>query len=84
MDVGVDLQREAPVPADDDMTIVDDGLDDTTVSDSQPARAVADTEQLDARARADAGTYPSCEEAGTVRIHVGCIGWKGRRLDGHS
>lgn len=81
MDIWVDLAREAPIPADDHAAVVDDRLDDATVSDQEIARSVFDAQHLDTSAHANARTYASCEEAGTVRIHVGCIGWNGRGLD---
>jgi hypothetical protein len=84
VDIGIDLQREASIPNDDHVAIVDDRLDDATVSDCEIVRAVRNADQLDASAHANTRAYPGCEKAGTVRIHVGCIGWRGRTLDGQS
>jgi hypothetical protein len=82
VDVGIDLERKAPVPHDDHIAIVGDRLDDATVSDNELTRVVGDAQHLDAGAHANARTDAGCEKAGTVRIHVGCIGRKGRKLDG--
>ena len=84
MNVGVDLEAEAPIPRDNHIAVVDDRLDHTAVAHTQPGRIVCDAEQLDASANANTRTYAGCEEAGTVRIHVVCIGWRGPKLDSQS
>ena len=82
MNIRVDLEREAPVPQDDHITVVGYRLDDTAVSDDKFARTVLDAQQLDAGAHTNTRAHAGCKKAGTVRIHVGCIGGSGRKLDG--
>ncbi len=82
MAVRVDLERKASIPHHQHIAVVGYRLDHPAVADHELVRTVGDAEQLDPGAHANACTYAGCEKAGTMRIHVGCIGWSGRNLYG--
>ncbi len=63
------------------MTVLGDLAYDAAVSDLEPARLVADRDELDAGADADAGPDAGGEQGCTTNIHVSSIGQGMPRLD---
>jgi hypothetical protein len=78
---GIDLGLEAPIPEDDDATVIVDLVHDASVTGPKPGFVASVRRELDAHPYRDARTNAGREQLCTVSVHGWLIGFEAHDLD---